>query len=40
MERETPSEELLAGLKGRCAPRLGLGAAGWMAVERFLRLAR
>ena len=39
LDQETPAEEILAELKGSYSSSLGLGAAGWVAVERFVRVA-
>lgn len=39
LDSEVPAEEVLAGLKGRYSSTLGLGAAGWLAVERFVKVA-
>jgi len=39
LDRETPAEEILAGLKGRYSSSLGLGEPGWVAVERFVLMA-
>jgi hypothetical protein len=39
VDQERPAEEILAELKGRYASTLEPGAAGWLAVERFVRMA-